>query len=61
MSTITELYSRDPFDLTEQDLDAIIADLREKRKNFQIVGVPAKSTQRTPPKSDPTLQLDIEL
>jgi hypothetical protein len=61
MSTITDLYSRDPFDLTDRDLDAIIEDLREKRKNFKIVGVPAKSSQRTPPKADPALQGEIEL
>lgn len=61
MSTIAELYARDPFDLSNQDLDLIIADLRGKLRNFQTVGVPAKSAQRTPPKSDPSLQLDIKL
>lgn len=64
MSTIAELYQRDPFEFLTDNyvaLDALIADLRQKRKNFATVGVPAKSSQRTPPKADPSLNLDIDL
>jgi len=61
VSNIAELYSRDPFENSDKDIDAIIADLREKMRNFKVVGVPAKSTARTPPKADPTLQVDFDL
>lgn len=33
--TLAELFARDPFTLTREDIDAIIAAQREARKNFQ--------------------------
>jgi len=34
-TNIAELYERDPLELSDQDLDAIIAYNREKRADFQ--------------------------
>jgi hypothetical protein len=35
MSEIAELYARDPLELTESDIEALIADLRKRRANFK--------------------------
>ncbi len=35
MSTLNELYEKDPLDLTEEDLDVIITHLVEEHKKFQ--------------------------
>lgn len=35
MSDISELFARDPIDLTNQDLDEIIAKYREARAQFE--------------------------
>lgn len=36
--TLTELFARDPFSYTEQDLDRIIKHYQDARKNFVITG-----------------------
>ena len=36
--TITELFARDPFDYSKQDLERIIKYYREARRNFAITG-----------------------
>ena len=33
---LTELFARDPLELSDQDLDAIIARLREQRSQFNL-------------------------
>lgn len=43
MSTdINELFNRDPMDLTDQDIDAIIAHMRERRKDFKAAQLTGK-------------------
>ena len=46
LAPISELMARDPLKLSEQDLDAIIADLRKSRAGFVLaddkkIGTPA--------------------
>ncbi len=36
MTDIQELFSRDPLQLTDLDLDAMIAHMRENRKAFKL-------------------------
>lgn len=36
MADLSELFARDPLTLTRENIDAIIAHLRESRSNFQI-------------------------
>ena len=50
MTDITELFARDPHDLSNQDIDTIISALREKRKHFNTAQVPAKKTSTRKPK-----------
>lgn len=46
MSDIAELFARDPLDLSEQDLNQIIARFREARASFGNAPI----TSKTPPK-----------
>jgi hypothetical protein len=61
MTDIQDIYSRDPMSYSKQDEDALIEDLRKKRKNFSQAGVPAKSPTRVKATAADDLQLDIKL
>lgn len=45
MTDITELFARDPLQLEDQDIDAIIARFRESRKAFNLGNMKAGSTK----------------
>lgn len=38
MSDIAELFARDPFSLTKEDLDQIVAHFRERRREYNLGG-----------------------
>lgn len=50
MSDIAELFSRDPLDLTDQDLDQIIAKLRASRAAFNSGEKGAGNMKKIAPK-----------
>lgn len=45
MTDITELFARDPLQLSKQDIVAIVARFRESRKAFNLGNVRAGSTK----------------
>ncbi len=63
MSTITELFQRDPLKMTTEDIDLIIAEMRKKRALFNS----GKLTEKKPTKltegqqQAAKLSLDFEL
>ena len=62
MSTLQELFDRDPFEYSKQDLDTIVEKLRDMRKNFNLAAVPAKSPAKAKAPAKSILpDLDIEL
>lgn len=61
---ITTLFSRDPMDMTDGDIDSIIKVMREKRAIFKAAPAvakkaPAKLTEKQ--KAVKSLNLDIKL
>lgn len=50
MTDIAELFARDPLDLTDQDLDAIIAKLRASRAAFNEGAKGAGNMKKMAPK-----------
>lgn len=38
MSDISDLFAKDPLDLTTEDLDKIIAEYRDRRNQFKLTG-----------------------
>jgi hypothetical protein len=50
--TLAELFARDPFEYSKQDLDRIIAEYREKRKLFNLGVRDAGKTAGKPSLSD---------
>ncbi len=65
MSDVAELFARDPMDLSEQDLDRIIARFREARNQFnnQALGSEGKKTAgpKDPEVRDLASKLDLDL
>lgn len=59
MSTIAELYDRDPLELSDQDLDAIIAYNREKRADFKKKQEAAVARKAS--KTVPTVNVEVKL
>jgi hypothetical protein len=59
MSDITELFARDPLQLTDQDLDLIIGKLRELRQ--QYVQNPKPTTAAKQPKAKAASLEDLGL
>ena len=57
MTDITELFSRDPLDLSKQDIAAIVARFRESRKAFNLGNVRAGSTKPPTAKQKATSDL----
>jgi hypothetical protein len=43
--TLTELFARDPFSYSKQDLDRLIAHYREARRTFALTGKGTKEKQ----------------
>jgi len=43
--TLTELFARDPFSYSKQDLDRLIAYYRESRRTFTLTGKGVKEKQ----------------
>ena len=62
MTDVTELFSRDPLSLTNEDIDQIIEEMRKKRHLFQ--SAPATKPKAAPKKTKAqasALKLDIDL
>lgn len=57
MSDINELFSRDPLQLTNENIDDIIEEMRKKRKLFEN-GTPTKKPK---PQNKKTAGLDLEI
>lgn len=60
MSDLTELFNRDPLELTDPDIDAIIEKLRSMRHAFNA-GAATAAKPKAPAKSTLLPDLDIEL
>lgn len=45
MTDIAELFARDPLDLSDQDIDAIIVKFREQRSQYNMGNAMAGSTK----------------
>lgn len=62
MTDITELFSRDPLSLTNEQIDQIIEEMRKKRHLFQSG---ATTTPRAKPKvsakQEAALKLDLDI
>lgn len=56
MSTISELYSRPLEELDDADLDALIADLRNRQNYFLTNNKPAPSPKKTSKKMTPEME-----
>jgi len=61
MSDLQTLFDRDPLQLSEQDLDTIIAKLREQRANFKLGEKSAGSMKPKAPKKIVTKETQIDL
>ncbi len=61
MTSITELFARDPLSLSEQDIDIIIAKFRESRKAFNLGNVKAGSTKPPTATQKKTMELKDKL
>lgn len=55
MSDLSELFARDPVGLTDQDIDTIVARMRQANANFEL-GVKAPKAPKEP-KTTKTQQL----
>jgi hypothetical protein len=61
MSELSELFERNPFKYTDQDLDAIVARMRQAQAQHEL-GVPAKVAERVKkPKASEKLLNDLGL
>jgi len=61
MTDIAELFARDPLELSAQDLDAIIARLREQRGQFNLGNARAGSMKPKTEKQKQALSLSDKL
>ncbi len=57
MTDISELFARDPLQLSKQDIGQIVARFRESRKAFNLGNVRAGSTKAPTPKQRATSDL----
>lgn len=57
MTDISELFSRDPLDLSKQDISAIVIHFRDRRKAFNLGNVKAGSTKPPTAKQKATADL----
>ena len=57
MSDLSELFDRDPLSLTTQDLEQIIARMRESQAQYELGGPKAPSKAAPKPKTTKTLDL----
>lgn len=55
---MNELMERDPLHLTDQDLDQIVAYLREKRQQFDLGDKTAGNAKKAKAEAPPNLSLD---
>lgn len=46
--TLDELFDTDPLELTDTDIDSIVAAMREQRKRWDLEEADAKKTNRRP-------------
>ena len=54
MTTLDELFDKDPLDLTNTDLDILIADLRNRRAQFNLTNAGGKvNVTKTKPAPSP--------
>jgi hypothetical protein len=57
MSDLHEIMARDPRSYSEQDLDALIQTLRERRNQYNLGNAKAGSTKKPTPKTEATMSL----
>jgi len=58
MNDISELFSRDPESLTDQDLDAIVAHLQTLRAQFML-GAKTAGTMKKKPAKEKVTNIDL--
>lgn len=61
MTDVTELFSRDPMSLTNEDIDAIIEEMRNKRHLFQSSPATSKPKPKTTAAQANALKLDLDI
>ncbi len=61
MSDITELFSKDPMKLTDQNIDEIIEHMREKRHLYHSGNFTQAGKKVTPKEPASGFKLDIKL
>lgn len=66
MTDITELFSRDPMELTDENIDQIIEEMRKKRHLFNAGGAstgrkPAAAKKTAAQEAASKLDIDLEL
>lgn len=59
MSDVAELFRRDPLKLTTEDLDTIIASLRQARTQFTLAGKTEPKPKATKQAKTPLGSLDL--
>jgi len=59
MTDINEMFSRDPLDLTNEDIDDIIEEMRKRRHLFKTVGAPKPGPTKLTEKQTLASRLDI--
>jgi len=59
--SLDEFFSRDPLDLSDQDLDVIVAELRRQRKQFLVAEAQPKAPRGASkaPKTPASLALEL--
>lgn len=55
MSTLQELFDREPLEMSDADLDQMVAYLREQRSKFKL----KEAEEKKPRKKKPELALDL--
>ena len=60
MTEVAELYSKDPMELTRDDISALVADLRKRRASFKL-GDKSAGKAKASPKAIANLDLSALL
>ena len=61
MSDMTELFSRDPLGLTNEEIDQIIEEMRAKRHLFQSAPASTKAKPKVSKTQEAALKLDLDI
>lgn len=60
-TTLAQLFAMDPLGYSAQDLDRIVAEFRDKRKQFNLGNLQAGSTKPKSAKAEASLELGKRL